>query len=99
MKETASGLDLKFELTPATRAAICILDGNSLRALHRLSKEADNTLLCTLAASLASFRNGLWESAGKQFTKCLEHTRTTRDPFNIGPSLQALIAAANRRSN
>jgi tetratricopeptide (TPR) repeat protein len=99
MKETAGALDLRFALTPATRAAICILDGTSLRALHNLSKETDNTLLCMLIAALASYRNGVWDSAGKQFATGLEHVRTTRDPFNVGPSLEALIADAKRRAN
>ncbi len=97
MQETAEGLQLNFIHTPVTRAAIHILDGKATQALYELSKNADNDLLSLLATTLATYRNGLWESAHKLFRQCHGYVQQARDPFRAEPSLNALVEATARR--
>lgn len=96
MHETADELRLNFIHTPVTRAAIYVLDAKATQALYELSKSADNDLLSLLATALATYRNGLWGRANKRFRQCLEYVERTKDPFQAGASLNALIVQTAR---
>jgi hypothetical protein len=97
MQADSESINLDFRLTPAAQAAVCIFDGLHLRALHDLSKSADNTFLCLLAGALASYRQGQRRSAANMLDSCAGYA-ANRDPFHVLPALQAVAAEARRQA-
>lgn len=90
MEDDGHGMRIDFRVTPATKAAIRLLDGYPELAEKELASQGRRDTVSALALGLAAYRLSGWNRAGSLFQEALDGLAD--DGFRIGWSIKRLLA-------